>query len=326
MTGNLPMQAPLPRRTARLRVALFSAACAALLAGCGGGGEKESVVPTVSSTSVRPLGTLAAGGEGTGTYGQKVLITVNGNALDQGITVRSSSCSGITRLTAAPNESNASTAFYECTVTSSGMLVATVARDISGFVMGTANFTVPEPQVRLTVGNGATSLGDIVLTLKPAQAPITVANFMEYVRSGYYVGTAFHRYSPGFVLQGGGYASPLNPAASNPELKPGTNPAIVLEDATGLSNLQWTVAMARTNVANSATSQFFFNLVDNLFLNRTPTARGYAVFADVSGGREVLTTLTTQPCTAFPALGLPGGAGECLPFPNLVITAATQTR
>lgn len=240
----------------------------ALLSGCGGGGEKESVVPTVSSTSVRSLGTLG-GGEGSGNYGEKVLITVNGSALDQGITVRSNGCTGITRLSSAPTISGASTAYYECTVSSAG-------------------------------------------------------NFMEYVRSGFYVGTIFHRYSPNFVLQGGGYAAPLSPQDSSASVKEGTREPIVLEDAAGLSNLQWTVAMARTNAPNSATSQFFFNLVDNLFLNRSPTARGYAVFAEITGGREVVTAMTQQPCSAFPPLGLSGG--ECLPAPNLVITAARQTR
>lgn len=295
----------------------------ALLSGCGGGGEKESVVPTVSSTSVRSLGTLG-GGEGSGNYGEKVLITVNGSALDQGITVRSNGCTGITRLSSAPTISGASTAYYECTVSSAGNLLATVSRDVSGFVMAVATWTVPEPQVTLTVGNGSSTLGDIVLTLKPAQVPVTVANFMEYVRSGFYVGTIFHRYSPNFVLQGGGYAAPLSPQDSSASVKEGTREPIVLEDAAGLSNLQWTVAMARTNAPNSATSQFFFNLVDNLFLNRSPTARGYAVFAEITGGREVVTAMTQQPCSAFPPLGLSGG--ECLPAPNLVITAARQTR
>lgn len=310
-------------KTAALPLSASALLSLALLAGCGGGGEKESVVPTVSSTSVRSLGTLG-GGEGSGNYGEKVLITINGSALDQGITVRSNGCTGITRLSTAPTASGASTAYYECTVNSAGTLLATVARDVSGFVMATATWTVPEPRVLMTIGNGSSTLGEIELTLRPAQVPVTVANFMEYVRSGYYVGTIFHRYSPDFVLQGGGYAAPVNPGDSSANLKEGTREPIVLEDAAGLSNLQWTVAMARTNAPNSATSQFFFNLVDNLFLNRSPTARGYAVFAEITGGREVVTAMTQQPCVAFAPLSL--GGGECLPSPNLVITAARQTR
>lgn len=289
------------------------------LAGCGGG--EESVVPTVSSVTARPAGT-GGGAEGTGTYGQKILVTVNGRALDNGISVLSNSCSGVTRLTAAPFESNASTAYYECTVQASGTVTLGVIRDISDFVLSTVSVTVPTPQVTMTVGNGSTSLGSFVITLNPNQTPATVRNFMDYVNAGFYVGTVFHRHSPGFVIQGGGYASPLAPTDSNPTLKT-TNPAIVLEDNSGLSNLQWTVAMARTNAPNSATSQFFVNLVDNRFLDRTPTARGYAVLGSITAGTEIITAMTAAPCVPFPAL-LPGG--DCLPQPNLVITAAQQTR
>ncbi len=317
MIGTDAMNTPL----ALLRTPAAALSLAALaLAGCGGG-SKESVVPTVSSATVRPAGSLGSG-EGNGTYGQKVIITVNGNALDQGITLLSSGCTGVTRLSAAPNESTPSTAFYECTIASSGTVQVGVLRDSSGVVLTTVPITVPDPQVTMTIGNGTTTLGNVVLTLNPARAPITVRNFMDYVASGFYVGTVFHRHSPNFVLQGGGYASPLAPTDASPALKT-TNPAIALEDNAGLSNLQGTVAMARTNAPNSATSQFFFNLVDNTFLDRTPTARGYAVFATVTSGADVITAMRAATCVPYTAL-LP--AGDCLPQPNLVITATTQTR
>ncbi len=316
-----PAMSTLPTGMTWRAGALALATLASLtLAGCGGG-SKESVVPTVSSATVRPAGNLGTG-EGNGTYGQKVVITVNGNALDQGITLLSSGCTGMTRLTAAPNESGASTAFYECTVSSSGTVQVGVLRDASGILLSTVPITVPDPQVTLAIGNGSSSLGNIVLTLNPARAPITVRNFMDYVAAGFYTGTVFHRHSPNFVLQGGGYAGPLAPTDTSPTLK-ATNAAITLEDNAGLSNLQGTVAMARTNAPNSATSQFFFNLVDNTFLDRTASARGYAVFATITSGADVVTAMRAATCVPYTAV-LP--AGDCLPQPNLVITSATQTR
>lgn len=309
-------------RSLRWPLLALAGTAAGVLTGCGGG--EESVVPTVSSVSAGPAGTsgLAGGAEGTGTYGQKIRVTVNGRALDNGISVLSNTCSDVTLLTAAPYASSATTAYYECTVQASGTVTLGVIRDISNFVLSTVSVAVPAPQVTMTVGNGSTSLGSFVITLNPNQTPVTVRNFMAYVNSGFYVGTVFHRFSPGFVIQGGGYNSPLAPTDSNPALKPPEAP-IVLEDNSGLSNVQWTVAMARTNAPNSATSQFFVNLVNNPFLDRSPTARGYAVLGTVTAGTEVVTAMTAAPCVPYPAL-LP--SGDCLPQPNLVITAATQTR
>jgi len=320
MIGHLAMRAP---QSSRFFIFSLSSLLLLTLAACGGGGEKESVVPTVSSANARPAGTLGTG-EGNGTFGQKLLITINGGALDNGITVLSNACSGVTRLTAAPTESNATTAYYECTVTRSGAQSAVVLRDISNFVLSTVPFTVPTPQVAMTVGDGARSLGSFTLTLNPNLAPVTVVNFMEYVRSGFFIDTIFHRYVPGFVIQGGGFAAPLDPSNPNPTTKDGARPPIVLEDASGLANLQWTVAMARTNDFNSATSQFFVNLVNNPNLDRSPTRRGFAVFGNVSAGTEVITAMTQAPCVNYPALQLTGAT--CLPLPNLRITAATQVR
>ncbi len=177
------------------------------------------------------------------------------------------------------------------------------------------------PQVTLTLSNGAGVNGDVVLTLDSARAPVTVANYLSYVNAGFFDGTVFHRHAPGFVLQGGGFAGPLTTGTAAPTAKP-TNPAIVLEDNAGLSNLCLTVAMARTGAPDSATAQFYLNLANNTGLDRTPTARGYAVFGSVTSGNAVLTAAINAPCAAWSYLG----SGECLPSPNITITRARQTR
>ena len=194
-------------------------------------------------------------------------------------------------------------------------------------VLCTAGTTNPAPaanapQVTLTLSNGVGVTGDVVLTLDAARAPITVANYLRYVTAGFYDGTVFHRSSPGFVLQGGGYTGPLTAGGAIPTEKP-TNANITLEDNAGLSNLCLTVAMARTSASDTANSQFFVNLASNTFLDRTATARGYAVFGSVTSGNAVLTAAINANCTAWPAF-LP--AGDCLPSPNITITRARQTR
>jgi len=135
----------------------------------------------------------------------------------------------------------------------------------------------------------ATSEGDIVIELAPDKAPKTVDNFLQYVRSGQYDGTIFHRVIPGFMIQGGGMKPDLNE-------KP-TRAPIPLESRNGLSNLRGTVAMARTMVADSATAQFFINVVDNPFLDQ-PAARdgnGYAVFGKVVSGMDVVDKIRAVP-------------------------------
>ena len=279
---------------------------------------------TVSLPVVTSVKASTDGANGVGQLGKKLLITVNGSYLDGGLSVQASGCSDATLLTTAPTASNGTTAYYECTVNREGDFSAVARRKATGNTIAQAAFTVEVPQVTLTISNGTTTLGDVVLTLESSKAPITVTNFLSYVNSGFYNGTAFHRYSPNFVFQGGGYASGLNPAAATtPTLKP-TNPAITLEDNAGLSNLTWTVAMARTGAPDSATSQFFINLADNTSLDRkTDGTRGYAVFATVTAGTDVVNAMKTQPCVPYAALL---ATGECLPLPNLVVTSARQTR
>lgn len=133
-----------------------------------------------------------------------------------------------------------------------------------------------------------TSLGAIVVQLDASRAPRTVANFLHYVREGFYSGTVFHRVIPGFMVQGGGYTAQL-------ALKP-TAPPIPLESRNGLRNLRGTIAMARTADPNSATSQFFINLVDNSSLDYPqPDGYGYAVFGRVVSGMKVVDRIAAVP-------------------------------
>ena len=126
-----------------------------------------------------------------------------------------------------------------------------------------------------------TSMGDIVLELNDAKAPKSAANFLQYVRDKHYDGTIFHRVIDGFMIQGGGMDTNLNE-------KP-TRAPIPLEASNGLKNDRGTIAMARTGNPNSATSQFFINVVNNDMLNAPkPDGHGYAVFGKVVKGMDVV--------------------------------------
>ncbi len=135
----------------------------------------------------------------------------------------------------------------------------------------------------------ATSAGDIVLELDREKAPKTVDNFLQYVKSGHYDGTIFHRVIPTFMIQGGGMKPDMGE-------KP-TRAPIPLESRNGLSNVRGAVAMARTMDPNSATAQFFINVGDNPFLDQ-PNARdgnGYAVFGKVVAGMDVVDKIKLVP-------------------------------
>lgn len=128
-----------------------------------------------------------------------------------------------------------------------------------------------------------TNMGNVTVELFQKEAPISTKNFLDYAKSGFYSGTVFHRVIPGFMIQGGGFTSDLSQ-------KP-TKPPIKNEAANGLKNLRGTLAMARTNVVDSASSQFFINLSNNDFLNHReggPEAYGYAVFGKVLDGMNVV--------------------------------------
>ena len=135
----------------------------------------------------------------------------------------------------------------------------------------------------------ATSAGDIVIELDAAKAPKSVDNFVQYVKAGHYDGTVFHRVMANFMIQGGG----MKPDLSE---KP-TRAPIALESGNGLNNLRGTVAMARTGVPDSATSQFFVNVVDNAFLDKANSrdGNGYAVFGKVVEGMDVVDKIKAVP-------------------------------
>ncbi len=125
-----------------------------------------------------------------------------------------------------------------------------------------------------------TSKGNIEIELNQEKAPISVENFLGYVNEGFYDGLVFHRVIKGFMIQGGGFTADGK--------QKGTKTPIKLESQNNLSNLKGTIAMARTNVPDSATSQFFINTVDNKFLDYAPGNDGYAVFGKVISGMKVV--------------------------------------
>jgi peptidyl-prolyl cis-trans isomerase A (cyclophilin A) len=125
-----------------------------------------------------------------------------------------------------------------------------------------------------------TTHGDFSIELFEKEAPLSVANFLKYIDSGFFDGTIFHRIVPGFVIQGGGFTEDMTQKRTNPPVKN--------EADNGLKNLRGTLSMARTNDINSATSQFFVNLKDNDFLDHTRGNFGYAVFAKVTDGMDVI--------------------------------------
>ena len=126
----------------------------------------------------------------------------------------------------------------------------------------------------------STSMGDITIELLSEEAPITAKNFLDYVDAGFFDGTIFHRVIPGFVIQGGGFTADMNQKETRAPIKN--------EADNGVKNARGTLSMARTSDINSATSQFFINLKDNDFLDHGTRDFGYAVFARVVDGMDVV--------------------------------------
>ncbi len=163
-----------------------------------------------------------------------------------------------------------------------------------------------------------TNFGDIVVDLDGEAAPCTTANFVRYVREGYYVGTLFHRVMKDYIVQGGGYTPGFEPKTD------GVGKPIKLESDNGLSHLRGTIAMARGNLPNSATTQFFINLDDNSRrLNFSPGRRdpGHAVFGTVVGGMAVVDKIANTPVGPHAKYG--AGKLAVVPTDNVVIKSTT---
>ncbi len=153
-----------------------------------------------------------------------------------------------------------------------------------------------------------TTQGDIVLELHPQQAPITVANFLAYIKDGYYKGTIFHRVIKDFMIQGGGFTESMTRKSTQEEIKN--------EADNGLFNNRGAITMARTAKVDSATSQFFINLKSNYFLNHGHRDFGYAVFGNVISGMNVVDTI------GLSETGRVKGMGD-VPVKPIIITDVT---
>ena len=261
-----------------------------LLTACGGSTGFPPVITAVKPQSL--------------SYGRTATIYLGGKDLRSSLVVESNG--GCTNPSFG-SSSSTDTLVLNCLVTVVGDLPLTI-KSATGEVIYTTTLSVPKPQVSII-----TNKGSFTLELDLATAPITVKNFLAYVRGGYYSNTLFHRVIPGFVAQAGGYTTGL-------VRKPGQLDAIELESNKGLSNARATVAMARTNVFNSATSEFYVNLVDNTFLDYKNAANpGYAVFGTVVQGMEVVDAIAAEPTGVF------NGSPD-VPLTDITITMALQSK
>lgn len=261
-----------------------------LLTACGGSTGFPPVITAVKPQSL--------------SYGRTATIYLGGKDLRSSLVVESAG--GCTNPSFASN-STTDVLVLNCLVAVVGDLPLTI-KSATGEVVYTTTLSVPKPQVSII-----TSKGSFTLELDPGTAPITVKNFLSYVKSGYYSNTLFHRVIPGFVAQAGGYTAGL--VRKPVQLEP-----IELESNKGLSNARATVAMARTNVFNSATSEFYVNLVDNTFLDYKNAANpGYAVFGTVVQGMDVVDAIAAEPTGVF------NGSTD-VPITDITISMALQSR
>ncbi|MDY7537099.1 peptidylprolyl isomerase [Undibacterium sp. RTI2.1] len=282
-----------------LAITTASISLLSLLSACGGGSSSSDSGSTSATVSVTSVTTDQL------VYRKTTNLTVKGVNLDKGINISNPACLTITEVAGG----TATQRVFSCKIVSVGTVALSITAG-NGSSLYSGTLTVPlaaQPQVTMV-----TSMGTIVIELNPAKAPITVDNFLQYVESGFYVNKIFHRVISNFVIQGGGYTSSFQ--------LPATLAAIPLESNNGLSNLRGSIAMARTSVANSATSQFYFNVVDNTSLDYGNAANpGYAVFGKIVSGLNVMDLIKAVPTGATNGL-------TDVPVTPIVINSALQTQ
>jgi len=267
---------------------LFVLAC--LISACGGSNEFLPVVTGVKVQSAQ--------------YGKTATIYLGGKDLRSNLTV--DTAGACTNPTFASN-SNTDTLVLNCVVAKTGDF-SLVVQTAEGATIYSTTLNIPLPQVALI-----TAKGSITVELDPTLAPISTNNFLSYVNKGFYRSTLFHRVIPNFVVQGGGYTAGL--------LKKTEQSApIELESNKGLSNVRGSLAMARTYLPKSATSEFYINLVDNLSLDYKNAANpGYAVFGKVVQGMDVADAMAAEPT------GVVGGFSD-VPLADITLSLALQTK
>ena len=237
-------------------------------------------------------------------YSKSTQWTFTGQTLDKDFTVSTKGCVGLALVAGGTSTSKSVT----CNITAAGPSAVTVeAKLANGTVLLAKTMDVPAPQVTLT-----TNLGNMVLELDAAAAPLTVNNFLQYVNDQFYDNTIIHRIvTSGIFVAQGGWLTPT------PEAKAGLRAPITLEVGKGLSNVRGTIAMARASALNSATSQFYLNLSDNVALDTA--SGGYAVFGKLVSGLPVLDALAATPtATQF-------GLND-FPAQSVLVQSAAQTR
>lgn len=273
------------------------------LAACGGGGGSAGtpLIDTPNISAVTPDRV---------SYGRSSSFSVTGTNL-LNLSFAATGCSGLTQQAGGTQTSQTLT----CTPTAA-LSVRLSASTGSGEIYNNT-WVVPTPQVTLT-----TTLGNIVVDLDPVKAPLTVDNFLAYVNAGFYTDTLMHRVVRGFVSQGGGFTAV---AGNTLTAKAGARPPIALETNKGLSNVRGSIAMARTDAFDSATSQFFFNQVNNdaTSLNnldyQNAANPGYAVFGAISSGLAVIDAMNVVATRTV-------GGFTNVPVTNIVVQTAVQTR
>ncbi len=269
-------------------VALFMV-CMCLLS-CGGG--RGGSLPAVTEILVDQV-----------RYGQTSTFRLLGINLTQDFQVSISNCTGLTVL----NGGSDAEQDVSCSPSMVGVGQITT-QTTDGRVMAVKSFEVPNPQVKIS-----TNFGDMTVELNATLAPVTVNNYLKYVNANFYNNTIFHRLIAQFVVQGGW----INTAMAE---QAGARAPIALESNNGLKNTRGSIGMARTSAPNSASTQFYFNLVDNPKLDyQSEAAPGYAVFGRIIEGLGVIDIMAQ--ITTASLYGL-----ENFPTSNVVIKSVVQIK